>query len=32
MKGIDIRIGEIASPLGRVRDLRVGIGRVGSGI
>ena len=31
MKGIDIRIGEIASPLGRVRDLRVGIGRVGSG-
>ncbi len=31
MKGIDIRIGEIASPLGRVRDLRVGIGRIGSG-
>jgi acetyl-CoA decarbonylase/synthase complex subunit alpha len=31
MKGIDIHIGEIASPLGRVRDLRVGIGRVGSG-
>lgn len=31
MKGIDIHIGEIASPLGRVRELRVGIGRVGSG-
>ncbi|HOV67464.1 MAG TPA: hypothetical protein PLI31_03780 [Methanoregulaceae archaeon] len=31
MKGIDIRIGEIASPFGRVRDLRVGIGRIGSG-
>lgn len=31
MKGIDIRIGEIATPLGRVRDLRLGIDRVGSG-
>ncbi|KAF5044604.1 Prismane/CO dehydrogenase family protein [anaerobic digester metagenome] len=31
MKGIDIHIGEIASPFGRVRDLRVGIDRIGSG-